>query len=261
MMPPEWPNLEATEIENPALSIFGVSTPAEFFSALEGDDVVNGFLNRWLLLTTEQKFKDRDPVHAPGHVPPDLALALAKLRTDANALTDAEKRAPIGDGKAIKRMAWNGGRGLYEALLADLERICRNPEIEPYYARTGEMAIRLATIRAAGCGRMHVTAEDMAWGRDVALWSAARMAKLAGSYIAENDTQRLHNKVMRLLCGRGGRLKHRDLVRLLKGAVTSRGLKDIMDQMLASGEVVAHKSIPLAGGPPTILYEVRRDPE
>lgn len=258
MMTPEWASVEATEIDNPALSIFGVSTPAEFFSALEGDDVVNGFLNRWLLLTTDQKFKDRDPVHPPGHVPPQLALALAKLRTDANALTDADKRAPIGDGKAIKRMVWNGGRGCYEALLTDLESICRNEDDEPYYARTGEMAIRLATILAAGCGRMHVTADDMAWGRDVAMWSAARMAKLAGNYIAENDTQRMHNRVMRLLCGRGGRMSHSNLVQRLKGALTSRGLKDIMDQMLASGEVVAHKSIPPAGGTPTITYEVRQ---
>lgn len=259
MMTPEWASVEATEIENPALSIYGVSTPAEFFSALEGDDVVNGFLNRWLLLTTDQKFKDRDPVHPPGHMPPQLALALAQLRNDANALKDADRKSPIGEGKVIKRMVWNGGRGFYEAMLGDLERICRNEEIEPYYARTGEMAIRLATILAAGCGRMYVTAEDMTWGRDVVMWSAARMAKLAGNYIAENDAQRMHNRVMRLVCGRGGRLSHRDLVRLLKGAVTSRGLKDIMDQMLASGEVIAHKSIPAGGGTPSIVYEVRRE--
>ena len=258
MMTPEWAAVKATEIDNPALSIYGVSTPAEFFSALEGDDVVNGFLNRWLLLATNRKVADRDPVHQGGHVPPELALALAQLRNEANALTEADRKAPLGDGKAIKRMVWNGGRSVYEALLKRIDRICRDEEVEPYFARTAEMAVRLATIRAAGCGRMQVTAEDMFWGRDVALWSAQRMARLGGNYIAENDNQRTHNKVMRIIAGKGGRITHRDLLRVIRGGITSRGLKDIMDQLMAAGEVVAHKSIPLTGGPPTITYELRR---
>lgn len=257
MMTPEWASLPASEIDCPALSIYGVSTPAEFFSALEGDDVVNGFLNRWLLLTTDRKVRDKEPRHAPGYVPPELALAIATLRNEANALTAAEKVAPIGDGRTPKRMVWNGGRPVYEALLTDIERICRDEEAAPYYARTAEMAVRLATIRAAGRGLMQVMEEDMTWGRDVAWWSAGRMAALATSYIAENDTQRLHNRVMRMIGAKGGRMSHRDLVRALKGAVTSRGLKDIMDQMLASGSLVAQKTIPPAGGTPSIIYEVR----
>lgn len=256
MMTPEWASIESTEIENPALSIYGVSTPAEFFSALEGDDVVNGFLNRWLLLSTNRKVRDGEPTHTPGHVPPALALALVKFRNEANALTDADRAAPLGDGKTIKRMVWNGGRPAYQALISDVERVSRDPDAEPYYARTAEMGVRLATILAAGRGSMQVTEDDMAWGRDVAWWSAGQMARLAGNYIAENDTQRLHNRVMRTICGRGGKMSHRDLVRSLKGAVTSRGLKDIMDQMLASGDVMAHKAIPAAGGTPTITYEV-----
>ena len=258
MMTPEWASVAATEIDNPALSIYGVSTPAEFFAALEGDDVVNGFLNRWLLLTTSRKVRDRDPVHTHGHVPPELALAMARLRNEANALSDADRSAPIGDGRAVKRMVWNGGRPIYEALLQDIERVSRDDDAAPFYARTGEMAVRLAAIRTVGRGSMMVSADDMSWGRDIAWWSANRMADLAGSYIAENDTQRLHNRVMRIICGRGGRVSHRDLVRALNGSVTSRGLKDIVDQMLASGDVLAHKSIPSAGGPPTITYEVRQ---
>lgn len=257
MMTPEWASLAATEIDNPALSIYGVSTPAEFFSALEGDDVVNGFLNRWLLLTTDQKVRDKEPRHQAGHVPPELALRMANLRNEANALTPADRTAPLGDARAPKRMVWNGGRPVYEALLTDIERVSKDDDAAPYYARTAEMAIRLSTIRAAGRGLMHVTDEDMAWGREVSWWSAGRMAALAGSYIAENDTQRLHNRVMRTIGGRGGKVSHRDLVRSLKGAVTSRGLKDIMDQMLASGDVIARKSIPPAGGPPSIIYELR----
>lgn len=256
MMTPEWASLEATEIESPALSIYGVSTPAEFFAALEGDDVVNGFLNRWLLLTTDLKVKDKEPVHASGHVPPDLALALARLRNEANALTEADRAASIGEPRSVKRMAWNGGRRVYEALVAEVERASRNPDDEPYYARTAEMAVRLATILAAGRGSMAVTAEDMAWGRDVALWSATRMCALAKSYIAENDAQRLHNRVRRIIGSKGGRMSHRDLLRSLSGSVSKRELGDTMEQMTAAGTIIQHRSIPPLGGPVTITYEL-----
>lgn len=258
MMTPEWASLEATEIESPALSIYGVSTPGEFFSALEGDDVVNGFLNRWLLLTTDRKVRDIDPAHSAGHIPPDLALALARLRNGANALSEADKAAPIGSGKTVKRMVWNGGRRVYEGLLSDVERICRDDKVEPYFARTAEMAIRLATILAAGRGAMEVTETDMAWGRDVALWSAFRMAAMGGSYIAENDTQRLHNRVVRLIGSRGGTISHRDLVRALGGGVKSRDLKDVMDNMVGAGTIISQRTIPPMGGTPTITYEIVR---
>ncbi|MFZ5674296.1 MAG: bifunctional DNA primase/polymerase [Pseudomonadota bacterium] len=261
IMTPEWAAKESKEIKNPAMSIYGVSTPQEFFSALEGDDIVNGFLNRFLLLTSETKAKDTNPELDPLAIPRDLALKLAAFRNAMNQIAPEDLTAPIGEDRKIKRMTWGAGaEAAYNGLKLDIDRISRDPEIEPYFARTGEMAVRLATIVAAGCGRMQVSQEDMAWGAEIALWSANRMADMAGSYIAENEAQRTHNRIIRIIAERGGRASHRDVLRALKGGVRSRDLDDVIKGLTASGVLARHETKPPGGGPPTYIYEMIKNP-
>ena len=47
---PEWAGRDSEKICSPALSIYGVSTPTEFYEALQSCDLSNGFLNRFLIL-------------------------------------------------------------------------------------------------------------------------------------------------------------------------------------------------------------------
>lgn len=259
IMTPEWAAKESKEIKNPAMSIYGVSTPQEFFSALEGDDIVNGFLNRFLLLTSETKAKDTNPELDPLSIPRPLALALAQFRNETNRISSDDLTAPIGEDRKIKRMTWGAGaEAVYNGLKIDIDRISRDLELEPYFARTGEMAVRLATISAAGCGRMTVSSDDMVWGAEIALWSANRMADMAGSYIAENEAQRTHNRVIRIIAERGGRASHRDVLRALKGGVRSRDLKDVIDGLIDSGRVIKHQVSPEAGGWKMYVYELMK---
>lgn len=262
IMTPEWAAKESKEIKNPAMSIYGVSTPQEFFSALEGDDIVNGFLNRFLLLTSDTKAKDTNPVLDPLAIPRDLGLKLAAFRNAMNQIAPEDLTAPIGEDRRLKRMTWGAGaEAAYNGLKLDIDRISRDMEIEPYFARTGEMAVRLAAIVAAGCNRMIVEPDDMAWAAEIALWSANRMADMAGSYIAENEAQRTHNRVVRIIAERGGRASHSQIVQALKGSVRSRDLKDVITVMLEGGRIiVASKATPPSGGPPTFTYELVRNP-
>src|SRR5690606_23499831 len=69
MMTPEWAGRPAKMIYAPAMSIYGVSTAEEFYSALEGGDVVNGVLNRFLVLNTTVRVSDAEPRMDAGKVP------------------------------------------------------------------------------------------------------------------------------------------------------------------------------------------------
>jgi hypothetical protein len=265
MTTPEWGSKPMTEIWFPAMSIFGVSTPGEFFESLEGSDVVNGFLNRFLLLTSSRRSVDTTPKLDPLKVPDALARQLAALYMDTNRLSSSDLARPfIGDSPPPRTVAWADNRAerLFMDLSAEVERLCADEEIEPYYARTVEMAVRLATIVAVGRGgtRPAIEADDITWGAELALWSSSALAKAAKGYIAENQTQSFSNRILRLVARKGGRMSHRELQRALKGAVKPRDLMDMIKNLIEAGEISTTKTIPPTGGPPTIWYEIHKNP-
>ena len=47
---PAYANLRSVTVYSPALSIYGISTAEEFYNALEGADIVNGLLNRFVMI-------------------------------------------------------------------------------------------------------------------------------------------------------------------------------------------------------------------
>jgi len=48
---------DSEAVECPALTIFGLSTPDEFYGALKSEDIGNGFLNRFLIIETGEARK------------------------------------------------------------------------------------------------------------------------------------------------------------------------------------------------------------
>ena len=58
-----------THIHCPAMSIFGTSTDAEFWSVLQGSEVENGFFSRFLVLSSNHQAPEQDPLGDPFEVP------------------------------------------------------------------------------------------------------------------------------------------------------------------------------------------------
>ena len=56
---PAWATRRTSLVRCPAISILGVSTPDEFYSALQGDSINNGFLNRFLTLQSNVRATGR----------------------------------------------------------------------------------------------------------------------------------------------------------------------------------------------------------
>ena len=57
-----------TRIMCPAMSIFGTSTDAEFWSVLQGSEVENGFFSRFLVLSSNRQAPEQDPPGDPFNV-------------------------------------------------------------------------------------------------------------------------------------------------------------------------------------------------
>ena len=79
----------------PALSIYGVSTPREFYASLAGADVTNGVLNRFLQIETKVRPAERMPTVDPTVVPPSILAGLKKIhvpRTDPASIPHQEDK-------------------------------------------------------------------------------------------------------------------------------------------------------------------------
>ena len=257
MAPPEWAGRVGEPIHSPALSLFCVSTHQEFFDNLEGGDVYNGFLNRFLLISTQRKVVEREPTADKMVVPAPIVDGMVAIYTSGGPLVRASSHSSISDAPMIV-VPWLDGPGsaahrIYQGLAQDVER--REAEAA-FLARTVEMAQRLAVIRAIGINPAapSVSPEDIEWGRQIALWSAERMMADAADYMHETEFAKQSAAVLSAI-NRAGRLQRNELVRKFYGRLDGRLLDGIV-KSLVDGEMVREEKVPAgpSGGRPKLVY-------
>jgi Protein of unknown function (DUF3987)/Bifunctional DNA primase/polymerase, N-terminal len=241
---PQWGNpkirMPAT-IKVPALSILGISTPEEFYGALQGDSIGNGFLNRFLALVSEARTNDTDPALDPGAVPAALAEELYQLYL----WSGPESLLQIGNYEAelapdVLPWASDAARARYLDFTRMLDaRMDGDPAIKPYIARCSEIAIRLATIRAAGRWGPGATVDlaDVQWGAGIAWTAGQSLAAKAIDYLPDNERGEMTGKIAGIIRRSDRALKPRDIQQFIRGRLKSAEIKDILGQLVEAGEI------------------------
>lgn len=256
MTTPEWAGKEAKDILSPAMSIFGASTPEEFYGSLEGADQDNGVLNRFLILAAPSRPAERDPKLPPLEVPPAIIDNLTRLYNGSvgNIPGGVNRSDQVNEPK-VHQLAWGAepAKDLYEAFAHEVEQRSDNNVLErSFLARTVEMALRIATIIAAGRGSSTVDASDIEAGRDLSMWSSETMIRGARDYISDNDNQAQAQLIVRIVRGHGGRLAHQGLLHALRHRMKARDLKDLITSMIESGTLLFSEEA--TGGRPKLTY-------
>jgi hypothetical protein len=262
MPTPEWAGRAAQVIQSPALSIYGVSTAEEFYSALEGGDTSNGVLNRLLVIETRQRPKDRAPAADPLTVPAALADALKAVLNRAGPMVAAQlQRFDVAP--PVYRVPWGkGAEAAFQDMVEEIYSLCDgNVMAQAFYARAAETAVRIATILAVGenPSRPVVTAELFAWARTFSMWAARNLERGGTEHISDSENQTHANLVRRAIRENAkrdgtGRIKHRDLLRCLNHRIKNRDLVEVVKALVEAEEIGIEKTVPEGGGPPTIRY-------
>jgi hypothetical protein len=254
MATPEWANQTSQTIFSPAMSIYGAVTAPDFYSSLDGSDVTNGVLNRFLIIETKNEPAERMPLKDPSEVPASISAGLKRIyRRNPLAQLCQSTISPDFECLTISPDAEQIRRGMVEQIRKDA---AGDRALAPFLARTAENAIRLATIRAVGRFSMEIDAADMAWARAFALWSSETLAYGAGLYIADSDTQAAANAVRRAIREHGGRIRRRDLLRALAHRYKRRELDDVITGLAESEHIRIEKTIHPNGSPPTFWYSI-----
>ena len=249
---PEWAAKPSVPVFAPSVGIYGASTHDEFFAALDSKQAVNGFLNRFMLLSVETKAAEVEP-KLPADVVPEYIIAGMMARFGGGSATGATSQLnPSANVKPfVIPWADEAAKEVYARMVREIERIGdRNPDAVMYLARTAEMAVRLAAIRAAGINALKpaVTVADIEWGRAVAMHSAENMAIMAGKYVADTEAQADAKRIIRIIEEAGGRIRKRELLRKLAHRMKNRDLKDVLDALKESGTITIKQEKPAGGG-------------
>jgi hypothetical protein len=238
MNTPAWATRRMSLISCPAVSILGVSTPDEFYGALQGDSIKNGLVNRFLVLQSNMQARDTNPTISG--IPAGLQEALKALYL----WSGPESLLQINNPGVMYHpdvLPWANEQAVecYASFSDQVQtHVIDNPAAEPYLARVGEIAVRLATIRAAGrWGRgATVDASDMQWGASL-VWTAAQTT--ANAIVAlMPDTERgiFADKLLEIIRQRKG-VKVRDIQRAMHARLRSAEIKDIVRQLIEAGLV------------------------
>jgi hypothetical protein len=241
MPTPAWAQRETELISSPALSIFGVSTLEEFHAALQGESIANGFINRFLALTSNIRAPDGDPETDPSCVPASLSRDLQALYL----WSGPESLIQIGNpGARIQPEILPWANKEANDCYADFTRMVEDHVDEhqgsgAYLARCAETAVRLATIRAAGrWGRgARVDLSDIEWGVGMAWTAGQALAEAAQDFLPQNERSEMADKILGYVRRRPTSVKPRDIQQFIRGRLRSREIKDILAQLVEAGEV------------------------
>lgn len=233
MTTPEWAGKQSSQIVAPALSIYGVSTEEEFYGSLEGSDQDNGVLNRFLIFRSRVRPAERRPSADPFAVPESIAGRLKRLYTGGSLLHASLRNSTTLDVPPTA-LGWGAqAEDAYEVFREEIEgRSDADADARPFLARTVEMALRIATIVAAGRFSQTVDLDDMMAGRSLALASAEVVLSGARDHIADTETQAAANRIVRTIRAHGGRMQRQHLLYALRHSMKARDLNPLLDEMI-----------------------------
>jgi hypothetical protein len=260
MRTPEWAGKPSQTIYAPALTIMGTTTASEFFKSLEGGDIGNGFLNRFMLIYVTTKPQEVEPELPDNVVPDHIKQGVDDLWGCGNEDYRSTVFRSSADEVNPTIIPWEdeAAHAVYKLLGKTIELMGdEQPETVDFFARTAEMAVRLATIRAAGRFPYgpKVSVEDMKWGREVAWWSARRMMECCALYMAETENQEWANTIKRIIRDAGGKMSKSGMLRKLQHKMKARDLNELLGLMKESGtiKIVTEKS---NGGAPPVMIQL-----
>jgi len=224
---PEYSTTSSVEIKAPALSLFAATTADELFEGLKGRDMVNGFMNRFLVIDAGARTPEADPSSNLRDEAARLAPIIAKayrigMSAKGNMAGLVDKNGDSDPEPFVVPWQSQAAHDAYMDLSAECERrMSDGSDGGKLFARTAEIALRIATIRACGddITAPMVTIDHMEWASRLALQSAELLCVATDKFMVDPlGVAEFERKIISCLRAAKG---HR---------MTSRNIRDAMSK-------------------------------
>lgn len=237
-----------TEARYPCLNLFGVTTPAALFDSLSSAEVLSGFLNRFLLVESEDlprpQHRDR---HDPNDIPNDVIEWATELRSP-RPVEGAPLRGLSAESPILIDYADDGVADAFERFLFTNDermRALRKEQtgVHSMLVRLPEQALKLAMIAGAATDheRPRITEEAFTWAQSYAAYYSDRLIRIVRSRIADSPFEKQVKLAYETIARHGTMgMTQREMVRNSRvfKSMQNRELHAVIERLLAAEQCV-----------------------
>ena len=237
------------EVHSPSLTIFGASTPEAFFESLTAGNVLDGFMNRFLLAPAAPRAPKANTVEMVP-VPQVIVDSLTGIVPELDGNLGGLLGVFAATTKVVERqLAW-AGDDVAEAADALEESVLNVMDAKPQgyqlLGRVFEYAVRLAGIHAVSRGGVLAKIEmpDLEWGASWAMTSARSMIEAARTLMASNEHEANVNKIEAVI-REAGTIGRREVLRRVR-SIKANDRDSILEQ-LKGAELIVEEEVKRGG--------------
>lgn len=250
------------DIHNPIATIYGTSTPAQFWSAVAGASLADGLLGRFLVFIPEENYPDLQDSevedipqsliekaqqiahgcrkHDPGNIE---SMMLAD--TPANPYTvpyTVEAVRVLKKAESNQEILLKQNEGTYVTSLA---------------GRIVENACKLALIRSVSRAPHDplIDEADMKWGMELSMHCFEAMRTGAERYVSENETQGLRKEILEVIRSAEGEMTGRDILRRMGMKISAKERDEVLNTLTEAGYIKIVERKPDGAGRPSKSYK------
>jgi hypothetical protein len=190
-------------VENPALTLLGMTTPGTFYNSVGSGSMTDGFLNRFIIVESDlgrQMSQDTEYIEPPAEV---VEWAKACRIRGAGDIAQFQIDVPHDERPKPIVVPFSADAKL---LFVNLEKHCnmRMDELEEMgvsemYTRVREIAMKVSLIVAHSCEVPEINAEHAQWAIDYVCYWADRAIKSLAAHVSDSPFAGLCNDVYNLI--------------------------------------------------------------
>jgi len=196
------------DINQPCVCVYGTTTPLHFWGALQGANVVDGSLARFIVLPTEDDYPEENTKTGQRRASRALVKGLSVIAKGGahqgrgNLVGKASGLEAVVDPMIVpmKSEARDIFHRLSQSITADLRK-AKGTTFTPILARIAENAQKIALVLAVGRNPEdpRISAADATWSIGFVRHFAERTMLDVERNVADNETDRNHKRIREIL--------------------------------------------------------------
>lgn len=236
---------ERRDIVQPCLCVYGTTTSLHFWGALQGANVVDGSLARFLILPSDEDYPDENMAAGIRQTPPALIRGLQDLASGGG-LQGGNLTGRTGDQNTAVNPTTvpmtDDAKARFRALSGELTeelRAARGTAFTAILARIGENALKLALIVAVGRDParpvIDLTAAD--WAIGFVRHFARKTIEAIERHVADTETEAHLKRLKEIIRAAGAKGITKSEITRASQWLKSRDRDEILLTLIESGDV------------------------
>ena len=236
---------ERRDINQPCLCVYGTTTPLHFWGALQGANVVDGSLARFLILPSDEDYPDENIAVGIRQAPPALINGLQLIASGGGTQKGNLAGKTAEQNTAVNPMIvpmTEEARARFRQLSIELTeelRAAAGTAFTAILARIGENALKLALIVAVGRDpvrpEIEITAAD--WAISFVRHYAQRTMEAVERHVADTETEAHLKRLKEIIRGSGAKGITKSEITRASQWLKSRDRDEILLTLIESGDI------------------------